>query len=147
MTIVCHYRREKPRPWTPKALTRIVRKVCEDYGPQRTEQAFKEGFCSPETECTRIVNKVLATIAGTAVAFEVLALLEEFAQIRIIGFFLKRTALGKALNTLLAALRLSLPNFTAHARELEYLETQLRTWLRTGGKIWLERPPIELPPP
>lgn len=139
-SVKCIPYRGAKRPWRLSDLTRIVKHVCEKDGPEATYAAFRKGWCGKETECEKIVNRVLSAIAGAAMAWAVIGILDEVIELRWIAMFLKRTAWGKALTAIMAALRISAPNIAQKQLDLEILETQLRTWLRTGGKVWLEPP-------
>lgn len=143
MPIVCVNRpnRTKKRTWGPPGLTRIVAHVCDSHGPEATEAAFKEGFCG-ETQCEKIVNEVLSAIAGAGVAWAVLGALQNLLEIRWLAFLLRKTAIGRVMSVLLAQLSRNIPSFASKQAEIEWLQTALKTWIRTDGKIWIERPPF-----
>lgn len=141
MPLKCYNKpnRSKPRHWNPAALTRIVKEVCKRYGQKQTEAAVAEGWCG-ETQCEKIVNRVLSAIAGVAVGMAVLGVLESVVEIRVIAFFLRRTAWGKALASAMAVAKSFIPNYATKQADIEILESQLQTFLRSRGRVWLEPP-------
>lgn len=143
MPIVCVNRpnRSKKRTWQPAGLTRITKEVCKNFGQKRTEQAVKAGFCG-KTECERIAEEVLSAVAGAALGYQALVVLEGILEIRIISWVLRRTAAGRAFTALMQGLRLSIPNLAAKESALSGIEVALKTFIRTEGRVWIVgRPP------
>jgi len=115
--------------------------ICKTHGQKETERAVKAGFCG-KTECERIAEEILSAVAGAALGFQALVVLEGLLEIRIISWVLRRTAAGKAFTALMQAIRVSIPNLAAKESSLTGIEAALKTFIRTEGRVWIVgRPP------
>lgn len=131
MPLVCIERpnRTYTRHWTPRALTRIVRDVCERYGQREVEQAVKAGLCEGELECEKVALAVLEWAIWFLAIMEALEILLGIAESRwlsLLKLILKRIPGVNVLVLGLELLRGLIPRAPGSAADLAGLVEKLR---------------------
>lgn len=137
MVMVCVNRpnRTRKRTWTPPALTRIVKEICENYGQEVTEEACAAGYCD-WSQCQKVANAIISMLLGYLSYLAVTGTLLSVLENPVVAWFLRKVPGFAAVMTLLRVENITADAVAVTSREVELMIEQLKDLLpqsQTGG--------------